>query len=84
MDEWGNDIRHTCPYVVEGYKVCPNAFPKPIPDQGHWWYGRPYYVAVKTRWNTYHRAGFRWDEDGYYNLTIQPYKRYPIEKNSVL
>src|SRR2546425_91559 len=55
------------------------AYPKPIPDPGFWWLGRPFYFAFQTKGRIHARIGFRYDDvDGYYTFTIQPYKRYKV------
>jgi hypothetical protein len=50
---------------------------KPIPDPGCWWFGLPLYFAFQTKSGIHARLGFRWDDvDKYYNVTIQPFKRF--------
>ena len=73
-DRWGNFLTQ-CPVANRPIPECWTAFPLPIPDRGEWWLGWPLYITFQLKNRMHARFFFRYDEDGYYTITIQPYKR---------
>ena len=76
VDQWGAPLKF-CPAFQVPIRECPTAFPLPIPDRGQWWLGWPLFITLQLANRVHARLGFRYDEDGYYTITVQPYKRMP-------
>ena len=54
--------------LSNGFTRC---IPRPIPRNGQWWIGKPFYFAFTTKNGWHFRIGLRWDNiDGYYQLTF--------------
>lgn len=68
----GELLHRTDPTIVgDGQNYLMYEHPLPIPADGQWWFGWPFYFAITTKGGTHFRIGFRWDDiDCYYSISI--------------